>query len=125
MSGLNTDSPFPGTRWFGTARSSPRGAFDGTAASPAFAELANEIPPSCHPAESNAVRWPLAALIDGDWSYFRRDGEPQELLFNLRDDASELHNRADDPAMAPTVKRLPAALGRLTGGRLTPDRFNR
>ena len=45
-------------------------------------------------------------MIDGDWSYFRRDGETQELLFNLREDAGEQRNRADDPALRSTLDRM-------------------
>jgi arylsulfatase A-like enzyme len=125
ISGLNADSPFPGSSLVREAAS--RGLAEGsngTGFSPALAELANEIPPYSNPSEYDAVRWPLAALIDGDWSYFRRDGGPHELLFNLREDPGEQHNRANDPAMLPTLERMRKSLTRLTGGVLTPDRFN-
>ena len=69
-------------------------------------------------------RWPLAALTDGDWTYIRREGEVREELFRVREDAQERHNLADDPAMQPTLERMRRALGRLTAGPLTPERFN-
>ena len=52
-------------------------------------------------AENRNQLWPVAALIEGDWSYTRRDGDLLELLFNLRNDAGELHNLANDPACDP------------------------
>jgi hypothetical protein len=76
------------------------------------------------PAQSNDRRWPLAALVDGDWSYIRREGHVDEQLFRLREDAGELRNLAADPAVRPTLERMRAALGRLTKGPLTPERFN-
>ena len=74
--------------------------------------------------EYDILRWPVAALVEGDWSYIRRDGERRELLFNLREDAGELHNRANEPAILPTLERMRQALDCFTAGRLTPDRFN-
>jgi arylsulfatase A-like enzyme len=125
ISGTTAGSSFPGCPLVQTGDASrPGGALPGTSASPALAELVNEIPPDISPAEFDRLRWPLAALIDGDWSYIRREGERNELLFNLREDAGEQHDRADDPAMQSTLEHMRQALGQLTGGRLTPDRFN-
>jgi hypothetical protein len=67
----------------------------------------------------------LGALIDGEWSYIRREGDIREELFHLREDASEQHNLASDPAARSTVERKRSALGQLTGGPLSPQRFNR
>jgi arylsulfatase A-like enzyme len=126
IAGLDTDSPFPGGSLIRAQEAPARGeATGGKDTSPAFAELANEIPPYVVTSEYDpALRWPLAALIDGDWSYFRRDGELRELLFNLRSDAGEQHDVAGDPALLATLERMRQELARLTNGRLTPDRFN-
>jgi hypothetical protein len=40
-------------------------------------------------------------------------------------DAKEQRNLAGDAAAQPTLERMRAALGRLTGGPLLPQRFNR
>ena len=69
-------------------------------------------------------RWPLAALSDGDWTYIRREGDVREELFHLPDDALESRNLAADPAAKPWLERMRADLDRLTGGPLTPCRFN-
>jgi hypothetical protein len=69
-------------------------------------------------------RWPFAGLTQDQWTYIRREGDVVEALFHLRDDAQEQQNLADDPAMQPIVRRMRAELDRLTGGPLTPDRFN-
>jgi arylsulfatase A-like enzyme len=125
VSGFKAGSPFPGSSLVQGWNASSQGATAaGIGASPAFAELAHEIPPYSTSPAFDPLRWPLAALIEGDWSYFRRDGELRELLFNLREDAGEQHNRASQPAMLPTLERMREALDYLTAGRLTPDRFN-
>ena len=69
-------------------------------------------------------RWPLGALAEGDWTYTRREGDVREKLFHLREDAQELRNLADNPAMRPILERMRQALFRLTAGPLTPQRFN-
>jgi arylsulfatase A-like enzyme len=69
-------------------------------------------------------RWPLAALADDEWTYIRREGDVREELFRPREDALELHNLAGNPDMQSTLDRKRAALGRLTAGPLTPQRFN-
>jgi arylsulfatase A-like enzyme len=66
----------------------------------------------------------MGSLIDGDWSYMRREGDLLELLFNLREDPGELRNLAGEPAMRATLERMRKAIGSLTAGPLTPDRFN-
>ena len=33
--------------------------------------------------------WPLGAVIEGEWSYIRREADVREELFHLRADASE------------------------------------
>ena len=54
----------------------------------------------------------------------QRTGERGELLFTLREDPSELHDRVNEPTMLSTLERMREALDYLTAGRLTPDRFN-
>ncbi len=68
--------------------------------------------------------WPLAALVEPDWSYIRRDGDAREELFHLPDDGKEQRNLAASPAARSTLERLRTALGRLTAGPLTPERFS-
>jgi arylsulfatase A-like enzyme len=125
ISGFKSGSPFPGGSlvrlW---DASSPGAAGNGTITSPALSELAHEIPPYSSSPEYSVLRWPVAALVEGDWSYFRREVEVRELLFNLREDPGELHDRVKDPAMQPTLERLRKALARLTDGPLTPARFS-
>jgi hypothetical protein len=60
----------------------------------------------------------------GGWLSFQPNRQdppnaaPQKLV------ASELHDLASDPAMQSAMERLRGALGRLTAGPLTPERFN-
>ena len=70
-------------------------------------------------------RWPLGALAEGDWTYIRREGDVREELFHLRDDGQELHDLAGDAATRPILERMRQGLSHLTGGPLTPERFNR
>jgi arylsulfatase A-like enzyme len=123
--GLENRSPFPGNSlaryWNGSTRSlgepgAPQGA---------LSEVVPLDPLNPDPAQLVTQPWPLAAMSDGEWTYIRRDGEIREELFHLREDASEQHNLAGDPAHGPTLERMRKALGRLTGGPLTPQRFNR
>jgi arylsulfatase A-like enzyme len=125
ISGLMTGSPFPGASLAGVQDASANEDEASPAGSPALAELANEILPYTLPAESDPLRWPLAGLIDGDWSYFRREAQGQELLFDLSKDPGEQHDRAGDPAVQPVLDKMRKALYRLTNGPLTPDRFRR
>jgi arylsulfatase A-like enzyme len=118
-------SPFPGNSlarfWNGSAVSSPKA----TASGPALAELVplpdNAPDPS---GWAHELRWPLAALTEGDWTYIRRAGEVREELFRVREDAQQRHNLANDPAVQPTLDRMRRALDELTAGPLTPERFN-
>ncbi len=125
VSGFKTGSPFPGQTLarFWDASSGVTSA-DRSGPSPALSELAPETSPYSNPRPSNLRPWPMATLIDGDWSYTRRDGDLLELLFNLREDAGELQNRAHDPAVRPMLERMRETLRHLTAGPLTPDRFN-
>jgi arylsulfatase A-like enzyme len=127
VSGLKADSHIPGdslTRFW--QPSSDATAADGTGPSSAFSELSPENPLYANiDRQGTDIRiWPVASLIEGDWSYTRREGDQLELLFNLREDPGELRNLANDPSLRPTLARLRTNLGRLTNGPLTPDRFN-
>jgi arylsulfatase A-like enzyme len=124
--GWRADSPFPGPSlarfWQGSAPLA-------SAKAAAPAQALSEVVPldSFGPDPSQWLhkpRWPLAALTEGDWTYIRREGNVREELFHLREDAREQHNRAGDPALEPVLERMRAALGRLTVGPLTPQRFN-
>jgi arylsulfatase A-like enzyme len=69
-------------------------------------------------------RWPFAALKERDWTYIRREENAGEELYHVADDAREQRNLAGDPTVQPTLQRLRSALDKLTGGPLTPQRFN-
>jgi arylsulfatase A-like enzyme len=122
LAGFKEGSPFPGISlarcWnpaMGPARTPER----------ALAELVllpySERDPAAY---SRMRRWPQAALTEGDWTYIRKEGEVREELFRVRDDSQERHNLANDPAVRSTLERMRRALGELTDGPLTPERFN-
>ena len=75
------------------------------------------------PAAMLRDRQAWASLADGDWIYIRREGNMQEELFNMRDDAAELHNHAQNPPMQSVLERMRGTLDRMTAGPLTRDRF--
>jgi arylsulfatase A-like enzyme len=124
--GFKAISPFPGDSlarfWNASSAASPaESAISGRA----LAELVPLDPLNPDPSQLLEPPWPLAALTEGDWTYIRREGDVREELFHLRDDVTELHNLAGDPAAEPTLERMRKDLGWLTGGPLTPQRFNR
>ena len=124
--GFQVGSPFPGESlarfWNG---SSPAASAEAAASDQALSEVVPLESFGPDPSQwLNKPRWPLAALTEGDWTYIRREGDVREELFHVREDAQEQHNLAGDPAMQPTLERMRAALGRLTAGPLTPQRFN-
>jgi arylsulfatase A-like enzyme len=124
--GINVPSPFPGESlarfWKG---STPRAIDDAGASDQALSEVVPIDPINPDVTQLLEPRWPFAALTEGDWTYIRREGDVREELFHLREDPNELHNLAGDPAMAPRLERMRKALGRLTEGPLTPQRFRR
>ena len=101
LAGLKAGSPFPGESLarFWTQSSSP--APPDPAAGRALAEVVPNDP-LLNPDRSDLLQphWPLAALAEGDWTYIRRDGDVQEELFHLREDAGEAHNLAGDAGHA-------------------------
>jgi arylsulfatase A-like enzyme len=124
--GFQADPLFPGESLARFWQGSPPGDTDTAAASdPALSEVVPLESFGPDPSQwFTKPRWPLAALIDGDWTYIRREADRHEELFHLRGDARERHNRAAEPALQPVLERLRAALVRLTAGPLTPQRFN-
>jgi len=125
VAGIDAGSPFPGASlarfWNGSKGAAPSGpaAIEGA--------LSEVVPLDARNPDASQVlkrRWPLAALTEDDWTYIRREGDVSEELFSLRADSKEQHNLAGDPALQATLKRMRAALGRLTQGPLTPQRFN-
>jgi len=123
--GFSDGSPFPGNSlarfWNGT---SPSAATKAATADWALSEVVPRDPVNPPAPQSLNLTWPLASLSDGDWTYIRREGDVGEELFHSGADAAELHNLAADPALRPTLERMRQAMGRLTGGPLTPERFN-
>jgi arylsulfatase A-like enzyme len=126
LAGLQADSPFPGESLARFASGPPRPAGPGTVPSgPALSEVVANRAYDEDPSDWFArTRWPSAALADGQWTYIRREGDVREELFRTRDDAQEQRDLAGDPAMQPILVRMRAELDRLTGGPLTPGRFN-
>jgi arylsulfatase A-like enzyme len=123
MSGFGVGAPFPGTSLVQRPYATSTAAPTDTPTSPALAELAHEIPPYSSSVEYDRLRWPLASLVEGNWSYFRRDGELREVLFNRHDDPGEQHNLANDPRALSTLEQVRSAIDQLTDGPLTPNRF--
>jgi arylsulfatase A-like enzyme len=120
--GLGAGSPFPGrslARYW-------RGAEPAIMApEPALSEV---VPGLAVNVDANGLpnkSWPLGALNDGDWSYIRSEGTVHEELFHVSKDVNEQRNLARDPQALPTLERMRQTMGRLTGGPLVPDRFNR
>jgi arylsulfatase A-like enzyme len=124
LPGFKAAAPFPGNSLarFWNGPSVERGNAPGSGA--VLSELVPLPLIDPDPAAWAHARWPLAALTDGDWTYIRREGEVREELFRVRADAQEQHDLAGDPALRPTLNRLRRALGELTAGPLTPERFN-
>ncbi len=121
--GCSELAPFPGDTlarfWKGPSPPRAQCASNGQA-------LAEVVPLDLldpDPAQLRKPRWPLAALVAEGWTYIRREGDVREELFHLSEDPGERRNLARDPANQLTVEGLRAALGRLTNGPLTPDRF--
>jgi arylsulfatase A-like enzyme len=123
--GSKTGSPFPGNSlarfWNGSASGSAHVA----ATEQVLSELVPIGPFGPNPSRwPSKPRWPEAALTEGDWTYIRREGKVAEELYCVGRDTRELHDLASDPAMQSALERMRTALGRLTAGPLTPERFN-
>jgi arylsulfatase A-like enzyme len=122
---FQTGSPFPGqslARFWNGSSPSPAPAMP---AEGALAEVVPIDPLNPDPLEMAKPHWPIAAVIDGGWSYIRREGDVREELFHVREDGGEMHNLAGAPAMQPRLDRMRDTMRRLTAGPLTPQRFAR
>jgi arylsulfatase A-like enzyme len=123
--GTKTGSPFPGNSLARFWNASASAATYTVASEQVLSELVPLGPFGPNPTRwSFTPRWPIAALTDSDWSYIRRDGKVAEELYRIRDDARQLQNLASDPDVLAPMERMRDALGRLTAGPLTPERFN-
>jgi arylsulfatase A-like enzyme len=122
--GMTGGSPFPGdslARFWkeGSPAQDPAGASGGQA-------LAEVVPLESLNGDPSALlkkRWPLGGLAAGGWSYIRREGEVHEELFDLRTDPKEQNNRVHDQTARAALDRMRDQLRGLTGGPLTPYRF--
>jgi arylsulfatase A-like enzyme len=124
---IKTGSPFTGNTLarFWSRPASKSDSDHAVSHSPALAEVVPLDSFGSDPSEwRTKKRWPLAALSEGDWTYIKRGGEPNEELYRLREDRAESQNVAGDPSMLPILERMRKALERLTAGPLTPERFN-
>ena len=120
-----SSSPFPGdslTRFWKDAK--PPLPLKQSSSDSALAEVVPNNPGKRDYWGLPEERPPLGALKDGEWSYIRREGDVHEELFHLREDAKEMRNLAGDPAAQTILQQFRAALDRLTGGPLLPQRFN-
>ncbi len=129
--GLDGDRPFPGGSlsrfWDDSSRTQAKSLV--AAQSPSLGQALSEVVPlesfGSDPSKwMSKARWPLAALTEGDLTYIRREGRVKEELFRVRGGAPQRGNLAADPTMQEALQRMRAALSQLTGGPLTPDRFN-
>jgi arylsulfatase A-like enzyme len=97
---------------------------DNLPADPALSEVVPLESFGADPSQwTHKPRWPLAALTEADWKYIREPENANEQLFHLSEDSQERHDLAALPEMKPKLEQKQAALGRLTAGPLTPDRF--
>jgi arylsulfatase A-like enzyme len=121
--GYSANSPFPGNSLARLWRRSPDHPEDLAAGGPALAEVVPLESFNPDPAQLLKRRWPLAALASDDWTYIRREGEVREELFDAASDSRQTRNLAGDPARQGAIEQMRTALGRLTAGPLTPERF--
>jgi arylsulfatase A-like enzyme len=122
---LETGAPFPGVSlgryWKQPLQVAP---VQPPSTSPALAEVVPENPLIRNSWSAPKPLSPLGAIKEKDWSYIRREGDVREELFHLREDPKEQHNLAGDPTAQAALQQMRAALDRLTGGPLLPERFS-
>jgi arylsulfatase A-like enzyme len=125
VAGMQADSPFPGESlarfWNQPAEPVTAGAARSVHG---LAELVPSDPAARNPSGLPKLGLPLGGLADGEWSYIRRDGDAHEELFHLREDATEQHNLAGDPAARSQLAQMRGRLRQSTAGPLLPGRFN-
>ncbi len=123
--GMAAGSPFPGKSlarlW---KENRPGENSDGTSSGQALTEVVPLDPRYADSAGLSKKVWPLGGVADGEWSYIRREGDVYEELYHLSKDGKEQRNLVDDPAARPSLEQMRARLKNLTGGPLTPERFN-
>lgn len=125
MTGLGAGSPFAGTslvRYW--QRPSGEPPVSSPFPSPSLAEVVPNDPLDRDSWGIPRPLPPLGALKGEGWSYIRREGDSREELFHLREDPQERHDLAADPAARAMLERMREALGRLTAGPLSSQRFN-
>jgi arylsulfatase A-like enzyme len=112
LAGLGGGSPFPGRSLARFWREPP---VDSRSDDPeaVLSELASPNPADPNNGRSPAYRGPLISLAGGDFVYIRNEGDGTEELFNERDDARELINRAGNDAMRPILQGFRDRLRRL------------
>ena len=125
VAGLEAGAPFPGVS-LAQFWKQPRAValVQPPSASPALAEV---VPDGARKREywgGPEYLPPLGAVKESDWSYIRREGDVREELFHLSEDAKEERNLASDPSAQTILEQMRAALYRMAGGRLLPERFS-
>ena len=88
----------------------------------ALSEVVPIDPLNPDPLEMVKPHWPIAAVIEGGWTYIRREADVREELFHLREDAGESHDLAGSPAARPELERMRAFA--LRGSRPARSRRN-
>jgi arylsulfatase A-like enzyme len=125
LTGLEARAPFPGVSlapfW---KQPGPVAPIQSTSASDVLAELVPSRPLNRDSGRVKRQLSPLGAIKQNDWSYIRREGDVREELFHLSEDAKEQRNLAGNPSVQATLEQMRAALDRLTGGPLLPERFS-
>jgi hypothetical protein len=71
-----------------------------------MSELPSPNPANPNRGRSPANQGPLASLAEGDFVYIRNERDGTEELFDQRDDARELTNRARVAALQPVLRRF-------------------
>ncbi len=126
--GMTAGSPFPGdslARLWQQSRPLEKKVGDGVANAEALAEVVPLAASNGDPAALPETTWPLGGLAGGGWSYVRRETPVREELYDLSVDQKEQNNLAANPAARATLERMRTQLKNVTGGPLTPSRFNR
>jgi arylsulfatase A-like enzyme len=126
--GLAADAPFPGTslaRLWGDPASGAGADHPAAGPSLALSEVVPTDPLDPDPAHLMEDRRVWASLAEGESIYVRiqQAAGVIEALFDLRTDARQSHNLAEDSAQQPVLERMRVTLDRMTAGPLTPERF--
>jgi arylsulfatase A-like enzyme len=124
LAGHCAESPFPGASLARLWRPAAAGRGPETSDDRALAELSPNETLISNGSSPPRRSWPVAALVEGGWSYLRRDGDVREQLYDLREDPKERHDVSASTAASARLERMRKTLSNLTGGPLSPDRFN-